>query len=120
MSEKLKHSPLPWVATKHPYQGGIDYLLKDCDGEEIGILYQTDGMDYPTTYPIEENAELIALAVNNHERLVATVESLLYWLRRCECTHTKPIKSIAFRGEPVEYSVVTEARALLAVIEGAK
>jgi hypothetical protein len=56
--------------------------------------------------------------VNAHDELVLALSALVTWLDESNLSRTQGVGVGAFRTEPVEYEVITAARAALAKAEG--
>ena len=65
--EKRKHTPLPWISEK-----GDRYVRAEDTGGTICRVCEDDGHcdpEYAEAMPMDDNAEFIDLACNNHYRL---------------------------------------------------
>ena len=70
-----KHSPLPWKVGDGAVSGWV--AITDANNDQIVDVNYSDGMDEPTFFPEQANAELIVRSVNSHDALVEALKDLI-------------------------------------------
>mgnify|MGYP006351264495 FL=1 len=85
MAQQTKHTPLQWVIDGNFIVGGVA-PEKYTGLEGVVILNYAPITEYETPHILEQkaNAKLICKAVNNHDKLVETMQGIIDYLEWSE------------------------------------
>lgn len=96
---KAAHTPTPWRVTKREYGADLGFFIQTVDMSHKDTFIGEVGGGLQSNAEITANAQFIETAVNHHQELVTTLESL----------------TSAIEGNDIDAinSIVVEARDLL-------
>jgi hypothetical protein len=91
----MAHTPGPWKVAKRQIKDGFDFDVHDAAGNELICIYDNDGADDPTWFPVEANANLIAAAPELLEVARRFIKFYGGCDDGCECTGDLAQRAIA-------------------------